>query len=132
MPTTVREVLATHPGPHDVDLDVVARCVEALLRCAQACTTCADACLSEDDPAAMVACIRSDLTVCAVTARVLSRRQDAMAGATRSLLEACLEACRACAAECERHADHHEHCRICAQACRDCVEACQVLVAALD
>ena len=33
------------PDPHDVDLDVLARCVEALVRCAQACTTCTDACL---------------------------------------------------------------------------------------
>jgi hypothetical protein len=42
----------------------------------------------------------------------------------RQLLEVCAAACRTCAEECERHAGHHEHCRICAEACRRCERAC--------
>ncbi|MGC5077785.1 hypothetical protein [Agrococcus sp. DT81.2] len=50
---------------------------------------------------------------------------------TRAMLEACRAACRACAEECERHADMHEHCRICADACRRCETASADLLATL-
>jgi hypothetical protein len=40
-------------------------------------------------------------------------------------------ACRACADECEKHAAHHEHCRLCAEVCRRCDQACRELVAAI-
>jgi len=34
-------------------------------------------------------------------------------------------ACRRCAEECAKHAERHDHCRICAEACRDCEAACR-------
>ena len=49
----------------------------------------------------------------------------------RRIVEACLEACRTCGEECERHAHHHEHCRVCAEACHRCEQACQDALAAL-
>jgi hypothetical protein len=49
----------------------------------------------------------------------------------RASVEACVEACRVSRDECERHALHHEHCRLCAESCRRCEEACRALLAAL-
>lgn len=57
-------------------------------------------------------------------------------------LAACIDECAACAAtcticadaclaECERHAHHHEHCRLSAEECRRCERACDDLLAAL-
>lgn len=33
-----------------------------------------------------------------------------------------------CADECERHAQMHEHCRICADHCRECARMCEGLL----
>jgi hypothetical protein len=82
----------------------------------------------------MVKCIRLCLDctdVCTATAGVLSRLAEYDPGATRPLLEACVAICRSCGDECERHAPHHEHCRVCEQACRRCERACQDLLDAL-
>src|ERR687891_115765 len=48
----------------------------------------------------------------------------------------CARSCTACAdadlaEKCERHAQHHEHCRICADTCRRCEEACASLLEAI-
>jgi hypothetical protein len=40
-------------------------------------------------------------------------------------------ACLACAEECDRHAAHHQHCRLCAEACRRCKKACDDLLATI-
>jgi len=69
--------------------------------------------------------------LCETTARVLSRHTGYDANLTRVVLQACATACRSCGDECDRHADHHEHCRICAQACRRCEQACQELLTSL-
>lgn len=129
-----RAMLATHPDPLDIDADVLAACIRACLDCAQTCTACADACLAEDGVAELVECIRTDLDcadVCAATGRVLSRRNGSNLAVIRSLVNTCRDACRACAAECEDHAEHMEHCRICAETCRRCEQACDDLLAAL-
>jgi hypothetical protein len=123
---SMHEMIAAHPGRPVVDADVLAQCIEECLGCAATCTSCADACLGEDDPGAMVACIRTDLDcadVCTVAGRILAR-QGAGAALQRAVLETCAEACRICAEECERHAEHHEHCRRCAEQCRRCEGAC--------
>ena len=40
-------------------------------------------------------------------------------------------ACLACAEECDQHAEHHEHCRLCAEVCRRCKNACDDLLATI-
>jgi hypothetical protein len=45
---------------------------------------------------------------------------------------ACWEHCAICARECERHAEHHEHCRICGEVCRRCEEACSAVLDAIS
>ena len=80
----------------------------------------------------MVRCIRLNLDcadACDATGRILTRQTAADVGVLRAVIQACAAACRAGGDECERHAEHHEHCRVCAGACRRCEQACNDLLA---
>jgi len=128
----IRAILMTHPRARGADVGVLVRCVEECFECAAACTSCADACLAEDDLQELVACIRLNLDcadVCEATGCVALRQTAGEVSVLRALVESCVIACRACAEECEKHAEHHEHCRVCAAACRGCLQACQDLLA---
>jgi hypothetical protein len=133
--TLTRQMLHAHPlGAGGEDRDRLVACIDACLECAQTCTGCADACLAEEMVADLRTCIRRDLDcadVCSTTARVLSRQTAPDGGTLRTLLEACATACAACAGECAKHAEMHEHCRLCAEACRRSEQACLELLAAL-
>lgn len=127
----VGSMLATHPEKGSSDEGPLARCIEECFSCAAVCTSCADACLSEEMVAELRKCISTDLDcadICLATGRVLMRQTGGNDQTSRSLLEACRNACRSCAEECEKHADMHDHCRICAEACRRCEEACTDLL----
>jgi Domain of Unknown Function (DUF326) len=129
-----RQLLDTYPRSFNLDAGVLAATTDAVNDCAQACTSCADADLSEPGVAELVKCIRLCLDcadVCTATGRVISRQTEYDANLTRSLLEACVTACRSSGDERERHAAMHEHCRVCAEACRRCEQACQQLLAAM-
>ena len=126
-----RQMLDTYPRTSGLDADVLAAAIDALTDCVQACTADVDADLSEQDLAEMVACIRLCLNcvdVCTGTAGVVSRQAEYDAAVARPLLEACVAICRSCGDECERHAQHHQHCRVCAEACRRCEQACRNLL----
>jgi hypothetical protein len=128
---SVEELLKTHPRPAAHDVAALARCVEECGRCEASCTICADADLAEDEVSGMLRCIRLCLDcadTCNSTMRVMARQTEADAATQRAALEACIAACRACADECEKHAHHHEHCRICAEDCRRCQSACEALL----
>ena len=125
-----KQMLDTYPGTFKVDAAVLASTIDALNDCAQACTADVDADLSEQNLSEMVKCIRLCLDcadVCAATVGVTSRQTEYDAGVTRPLLEACAATCKSCGDECERHAQMHEHCRVCAEACRRCEQACDEL-----
>jgi hypothetical protein len=131
---SIREMLEKHAQPTDVDLDVRARCVEACGDCATVCTSCADANLSERDLQALVRCVRRCLDcadVCDATRRIITRQTASDVGVMRAAVEACAAVCRASREECALHAEHHEHCRICAQVCDRCEQACSALLASL-
>jgi len=134
--THAEEMLRTYPADlADTDRDALARSIGQCVDCAQTCTACADACLSEDGVANLVKCVRICLDcadICDATGRVLSRHTGYDANLTRATLQACVTVCRSCADECERHAQMHEHCRVCAQACRRCELACQELLSSLS
>lgn len=128
--TALAALLDSHPERKGDD-GLVADTVAALQECAQICTACADACLAEPDVAGLADCIRHDLDcadICATTARVLIRSGNRAQNQLFVLLDACAQACRASAEECDRHAGHHEHCRICAQSCRIAEQACWELL----
>ena len=128
------QLLDTYPGRVDVDAGVLAAAIDALSDCAQACIADVDADLSEQNVAEMVTCIRLCLDcadVCTAAMGVTSRQASYDASVTRPLLTACAAICKSCGDECERHARHHEHCRVCEQACRRCEQACRELLDAL-
>jgi hypothetical protein len=127
-------MLDTYPRSGNIDSDLLAATIDALSDCAQACNADNAADLSEPNLADMVTCIRLCLDctdICTATAGVIGRLTGPDLSVTRPLLEACANSCRSCGDECERHAPHHAHCRICAEACRRCERACRALLDAL-
>jgi hypothetical protein len=129
-----QEVIALHPHPTSVDRAVLLRCIEECLDCGASCTACADASLSESDVQEMIRVVRlcSDCAdACDATGRIVGRQTAPDVGLVRQIVEACAVACVACAEECDRHAAHHEHCRVCAEICRSCKRACDELLGAL-
>jgi hypothetical protein len=130
-----RQMLGAYPGTFNVDAGLLAAAIDALSDCAQACTADIDADLSEQNVSEMVRCIRLCLDcadVCTATAGVTSRRAGYHTDVTKPLLDACVAICKSCGEECERHAQMHEHCRVCAEACRRCEQACRELLDALQ
>jgi hypothetical protein len=129
-----RQLLDTYPGNIYADAGLLTATIDALSDCAQACVADADADLREQDVAEMVRCIRlcwDCAEVCTATLGVVSRQTAYTPSVTRPLLDACIAVCKSCGDECERHASHHEHCRVCEQACRRCEQACRELLEAL-
>lgn len=123
-----KEMISVHPHVRGNTNDALIRCIEECYDCAQTCVTCADACLGEDQVAELVQCIRMTMDcadVCVATGAVATRRSGSNEQVIRSMLAASEMSCRLCAEECERHAQMHEHCRICAEACRSCEDSCQ-------
>lgn len=91
------------------------------LDCGASCTACADATLSESDSRELTSVIRVCLDRAKAfhaTARVAIRQSSPDTRLVRATVEACATACDACAEDCDRHAEHHEHCRVCAEARR--------------
>jgi Domain of Unknown Function (DUF326) len=130
----VQDVIKTHPQPTSVDREALLRCIEECLDCAASCTSCADADLAESDVRELVRCIRLCLDcadTCETTGRIVIRQTAPDVSLVRAMVEACSVACFACATECDRHAAHHEHCRLCAEACRRCKNACDELLATI-
>jgi DNA phosphorothioation-dependent restriction protein DptG len=126
-----REMIRTHPDVKGDMSEALVRCIEECYACAQTCTACADACLAEETVQDLKQCIRLDLDcahVCAATGALASRRTGFNEQVLRQMLEVCATACRVCGEECNRHAGHHEHCRVCAESCRRCEQACQEAV----
>ncbi|WP_041055899.1 four-helix bundle copper-binding protein [Jeotgalibacillus campisalis] len=92
--------------------------------CAAACNHCFVACLNEEDVNMMSGCIRLDrecADVCAFMEQAISRNSPFIS----QMAALCAEICEACGNECSTHADHHDHCRRCAEACFKCAEACK-------
>ena len=126
-----RQLLDANPRTVSADASPLAATIDALSDCAQACRADVDDDLSEQNLRDMVLCIRLCLDcadICTAAIGVISRPAARDASVTRPLLEACAAACKSCGDECERHAQMHEHCRVCAEACRRCEQACRELL----
>ena len=122
------DILKSHPIDSAIEPGALERATEALADCIQTCRICADACLGERKVDMLRRCIGLNAdcaAICDATHAVLSRRTDSDPHVLRQQLQACIAACEACADECRKHADQHEHCRICADACQECLHACQ-------
>ena len=132
--THARQMLEAHPGGAAIESAALLACIDACFDCAQSCTACADADLGEDDIGMLIRCIRLCLDcgdVCTATGSILSRQTAFEPQLARPVVQACAQACLICREECERHADHHEHCRVCADSCRQCEQACDAVLSAL-
>jgi len=126
-----RQLLDSNSRTASFDATVLAATIDALSDCAQACRADVDDDLSEQNLSDMVLCIRLCLDcadICTAAVGVTSRQSAHGAGVIRPLLEACAAACRSCGDECERHAEMHQHCRVCAEACKRCEQACRALL----
>lgn len=130
----IEQMLRTHPHPASSAGDEALACILACAECAATCTTCADACLTEENAHELTLCVKLNLDcadICALTGRLIARPSRRDEPTLEAMLEACATACRACAEECTKHADHMEHCRICAEACHACADACEAMASAL-
>ena len=130
----VNQMLEIHPSSATIDRQALTDAIGAITSCADTCTACADACLAEDKVADLRRCIRLNLDcadVCRSTAAILLRQTGPEVAVLRAAVEACEQACRSCGDECGKHAEMHEHCRVCAQACRECADACRQLLSSL-
>lgn len=126
----MRAMIQSHPSSGDAT-ESLAECIQACFECAATCALCADACLSEPHVAELRECIATDLAcadVCMATGRVLTHLGKIPSPAHDGQLEACAAMCRVCGEECARHAEMHEHCRICADVCRRCEHVCMGLM----
>lgn len=129
-----QQILETHPRSIGLERGVLVDCIEACLDCSQSCAACADASLGEPDVETMLRCITLCLDcsdVCRSTERVLTRQTEFVRDLAQAVLQTCIDACRLSGDECERHAHHHEHCRICMEVCRRCEQACKEALSAL-
>lgn len=123
----VHDSTSTHPHVQEAINEALIKCLEECHACEKACIACADACLGEPMVQDLVQCIRVNLDcadVCHTTGAVAARRSGSNEGVMRRMLAVCEMACRICGDECMRHAAHHAHCRLCAEACRRCEHAC--------
>lgn len=123
----VEEMIATHPSIRGNVNEALLRAIESCYVCAHTCTSCADACLAEPHVADLRQCIRLNADcadVCFATGTVSSRRTGTNEEVIRRMLDACITACKLCGDECGKHANRHDHCRVCAEACRACHAAC--------
>jgi hypothetical protein len=78
-------------------------------------------------------CIRLDMDcadICNATGRILARQADYDVDLITNQLQTCITTCNICARECAKHADMHEHCRVCADVCRQCAETCEQILQA--
>jgi len=126
----LQNMVANHPqGKED---QAILKALSKTILCSTTCMTCADACLSEPSDMDLSQCIRLNLdcaSVCESMFHLLSRPATARSVYFNEMVQACVSVCDACARECAKHADAHEHCRICAETCRECVQACQDIIA---
>lgn len=135
MTSTTLPMLETYPQSINLDRRKLAATIAALIVCSEACTGCADACLSEGMVAELTKCIRTTWTA-PTSAPPQPESCPGTPATTRTSAvpcsTPCVMACKSCGDECARHADAHEHCRICAEACRTCEQACRDLLASMS
>ena len=132
--TRIQEMFATHPTQTQMDTQSVTRCLEACMECLETCNSCADACIAEQNVSMLKHCIRLNrdcADICEASARILSRQNETDWRLVHSIMETMSMACRLCAEECEQHAEHHEHCRLCAEVCRECEQVCDQMMQSL-
>ncbi|MTE15342.1 hypothetical protein [Nocardia aurantiaca] len=126
-----QELFASLKVESNLDRAELAAGVDILLECEEAVTACAAGMLSEPNAAPLISAVVADLDcadVVATTRRLLTRHAGPDTSLLSAALETCLLACERSSRLCGEHADHHEHCRMCAQATTRCAEMSRALL----
>ncbi|PJJ70617.1 hypothetical protein CLV46_0139 [Diaminobutyricimonas aerilata] len=113
-----------------MDMDMMQRCMETLTAAEQACVMCADG----DAEAGMAMCASMCMNCADVSSammRMMLRPSGFEMQSMMAMMQATMTMMTACAEECEKHADMHEHCKLCAQACRTAAEAMDDMMASM-
>ena len=120
-------IIAAHPDVRGAVNTALVAAIDEMYACAQACTSCADGCLAEQRVTALRQCIRLNLDCADVRHHSHTREpQNGLGRRGRPQYARCVHhGLPSVRRECQRHASHHGHCRICADACRKCEVACQ-------
>ncbi|WP_340380309.1 hypothetical protein U5640_32120 [Streptomyces sp. SS7] len=129
-----RELLDSISSESFLGNEVLAAAVDVLAECETAVTACATGMLAEKDADTLRAAIDRDLDcadVAAATRRILTRHSGHDPAFLTAQVEACLIACRYSHDLCSGHAQHHDHCRICAEATARATEACRSVLKAV-
>jgi hypothetical protein len=115
-----------------LDMDRMQECIEACSAAAQAATMCADACAGMGGEMARCSAMCANTADMATTMmRAMLRPNGYDMTSMQGMLQGCMAMGMACAEECRRHADMHDHCRICAAACDQMVEACRNMMSGM-
>ena len=128
---SIAKMIASHPDVAGDLNEPLALAVRHAMFCSAICTSCADACAGEEMVKELRQCIRTCLDcadVCDATFKIATRRTGSNEALLQEMLQLCITACDICAEECEKHAGHHEHCRICAEMCRECARDCRAAI----
>jgi pyruvate/oxaloacetate carboxyltransferase len=130
----IDDMIRTHPDLREGAMAELGKIMALLSECEAVCRICADACLHEEDVADLRSCIERNNACAQACDTALAALAAGAAHPDESLLavlDACALACGACARECEMHAEHHEHCRICAEVCPQCEQECAAAISRL-
>jgi hypothetical protein len=131
MTTSTREMLDSLTIQSSVDLGKLANAIEALLNTERTSTACAGAMVGVEGSSTMANAIRADLDTVDVvhaTRSVLTRFVGDNVAVVRAELVAAIAASERSNLECGKHAHHHGHCRLCADATSACITACRELL----
>ncbi|RJY08194.1 four-helix bundle copper-binding protein [Aurantiacibacter aquimixticola] len=120
---SIKEMIQDHPSVGSDYNDELGEAVKHAMYAAAICNSCVDACNAEQGD--MSECIRkcSDASdICQAVSTVAARRTHGNTVVIKSLLEACIIACKVCAEESAKH--DNPHCNRCERMCREVVEDC--------
>jgi hypothetical protein len=120
----VHEAEAAMP---DMDMALMAECIEACSACEQACTMCAS-CMMGDGTAMHMEMCMNTADMANTMMRMMLRPSGMMMDSMIRMLDAMMVQARGCADECMKHADMHEDCQVCAEACRQCEIDCSKMM----
>ncbi|WP_019075012.1 hypothetical protein [Streptomyces hokutonensis] len=129
-----RELIESVTSESILGGEVLAEAIDVLAACETAVTACATGMLAEKDADGLRTAIDQDLDcadVTATTRRILTRHSSHDPALLTAQVEVCLIACQRSHDLCGGHAEHHEHCRICAEATGHAADACRDVLTAV-
>ena len=123
MSATLEDLKAGLAAERGGDLEAVAALLDSLAAYELAAGSCASAMIAEGDRPAETAAALTSLDIVGAARSVIVRSLDD-SRLERQLLQATIAACEHSGELCAKHADHHAHCKLHAEAAADVVQHC--------